>query len=109
VWNSPANAQRSDLSASFFIQTNITPNQINVGTNLLAFALVDDAVEVDAGAVLHPWLQLNFVTGLAAPGYFASPTRGANNGAVKTTIGASISDTTDKPPQPAGGVGSGER
>lgn len=111
TWDSSASLHNGDSGALSFRNANVSNiSPLVAGNNVLAFHAVDykeilnDGV-TDDGLVLRPRLEADVVSGTVA-GYLTTSTRGATNTAIKTQVGPSISDTTDHPPQPVGGVGS---
>jgi hypothetical protein len=108
TWNSAAVLARSDGSALSFPPTPKTisgKGPLVIGENVLAFHMLNSTTS-DWGALMRPQFEVEVASGFTN-GYLSTPTRGAvPNSAIKTAIGPVISDTTDKPNQPTGGVGS---
>ena len=115
AWNSAATGERVDslaLTAVAVVPANggalLLP-----GSNLLAVALLNTAATEVSGTppvdrtnvLLRTQVEVDVRTGYEN-GYLTSATRGAVNSGVKVAVGPFISQTTDRPAQPVGGVNS---
>ena len=122
LWNSGAILDRSEgLTPTFQVFTQTASEQwqsfLVPGKNVLSFQMLNftngstqdtDVQTVPNGsrAFCRPMLEANVTAGVGAAGYLATATPGAANSAAITALGPSISQATDQPPRPVGGVGS---
>ncbi len=106
LWNSAATSDKTDGTAGTATTTTPAngPSLLVSGTNVLAFQLLNSSAS-NANALLRPQLEIDTYV-ISGTGYLSTATRGLVNSPIKTAVGASISDTTDKPAQPVGGAGS---
>ncbi len=106
TWNSNATSDRADGLASTAAVTTPAngPSLLLAGQNLLAIQILN-STSTNANVLLRPQLEVDTLTS-TTPGYLATATRGVANGGLRTNVGPTISSTTDKPAQPAGGASS---
>ena len=104
VWNSAATSDKTDGTAgtAATVTPAAGPGLLVPGTNVLAFQLLNSSAS-NANALLRPQLEIDTYV-ISGTGYLSSSTRGLINSPIKTTVGPSISETTDKPTQPIGGA-----
>ena len=112
LWNSASASNKNDTIVLNIIPlANSTngPAALSAGTNVLAFQLLnsDGAGGETDNLCLRPTFEIDTPNGYSS-GYLTSATLGAANTAIATSIPPDISQVTDDPPQPTGGVGSAD-
>ena len=110
LWDSASSSNKNDtgvVTVSTVANTTTAPASLVAGANVLSFQLLNSdgsGSEVD-NVCLRPVLEVDLPTGFAT-GYLTTATLGSANTAVTTAIPPDISQVTEDPPQPVGGVGS---
>ena len=103
LWNSAATATH-DPGRSRVNTLSIPASAVHAGTNFLALQVLNNTAS-DPNVLLRPLLDgLPSASGPAS--FLVTPTPGASNSAGLSAVGPHISNTTNNPLRPVGGVGS---
>ncbi|MHA3770243.1 lamin tail domain-containing protein [Verrucomicrobiota bacterium sgz303538] len=111
AWNSAAASDREDDQSESYETFSLAGAQqyLVAGTNLLAIHGFNEAKNSGHFVITPSFEAFQTVSGATGgtPGYLSSPTPGGENTTASTAIGPDISQTTNNPVQPVGGVLSG--
>ena len=103
LWNSAASAAH-DPGRSRVTTMSIPASAIHAGSNILALQILNNTTG-DPNVLLRPALDV-FPLANGTASYLVTPTPGATNSVGLTAVGPHISNTTNNPARPIGGVGS---
>lgn len=122
TWNAGAIADRSESQTGTFqvftqSASDVWQQYLVPGKNVLAFQMLNftngSSPDTDSQgaangsrAFCRPMLEANITTGAGTTTYLTTATPGTANSTALSSLGPSISQATDKPPRPVGGVGS---